>query len=105
MTKKTIVGLIGDFSAEVVAHRAIESCFKVAAETGDSSIEGVWMGTKDIVLGDAGQFEKLHGVWCVPASPYQSLEGALWAIGYAGTRFNGMAQSMPNSIPTLRSRC
>jgi CTP synthase (UTP-ammonia lyase) len=86
MPNDCAIGLIGDFNPEVVAHRAIENCFRLVGESGNSSLKGVWIGTKDIRPGDDQQFEPFQGLWCVPASPYQNLDGALWAIGYARTR-------------------
>jgi CTP synthase (UTP-ammonia lyase) len=80
------IALVGDFSPDVVAHRAIEKCFALARKSGSCSLESVWTPTEHITPADERAFESFSGIWCVPASPYRNTEGALWAIQYARTR-------------------
>lgn len=105
---KTIrIGLIGDFNPQVTAHGAIPKALALAAQAvgapvpdparteasatsraGDrrspvGAIEPVWLATGRIVPQDTRQFAGFAGLWCVPASPYASMEGALWAICFA----------------------
>jgi CTP synthase (UTP-ammonia lyase) len=75
------VGLIGDRDDSVVAHRAIPLALAMAAEAAATPVEVCWIGT-DII----GHGEALNGfdaLWCVPASPYRSMDGALAAIRHA----------------------
>jgi CTP synthase (UTP-ammonia lyase) len=83
---KLRIGLVGDYDAAVVAHQAIGKCFTLAA-----AFEPVWVPTETISPADEHAFTGFRGIWCVPASPYRNMEGALYAIQYART----------NSIPFL----
>jgi len=76
------IGLIGDYSPEVTAHVAIPKAIALAANDLDASIETVWLPTKGIVS-EIGRLSTFDGLWCVPASPYESMDGALAAIRYA----------------------
>ncbi|OSQ38332.1 CTP synthase C-terminal region-related (seleno)protein [Thalassospira mesophila] len=83
------IALIGDFNAAVTAHQAIPVAIGLAATANgvDASIE--WIHTSTLVTAVPqtvlGGFD---AIWCVPASPYASMSGALGAIGYA--RENGI---------------
>jgi CTP synthase (UTP-ammonia lyase) len=77
------IGLIGDFDATVTAHKAIPKALELAGKAIDCSIESTWIGT-DTISGSASQaLKEFNGLWCVPNSPYRSLDGALSAIRYA----------------------
>ena len=76
------LALIGDHHPEVVAHRAIPLALELARKNLGVPLEWDWIGTKAIF--DAPRQLAGHaGVWCVPASPYQSMAGALTAIRFA----------------------
>lgn len=72
------VGLIGDRDDAVAAHRAIPLALAMAAEATGVGIEPVWVPTTQV--GDGSLLTDFDGVWCVPASPYHSMDGALSAI-------------------------
>jgi CTP synthase (UTP-ammonia lyase) len=78
------VGLIGDHSDEVVAHRAIPLALDMAAAACGATVEPVWIPTDQV--GDGAALAEFDGLWCVPASPYRSMEGALAAIRVARER-------------------
>lgn len=78
------VGLIGDHSDEVVAHRAIPLALDMAAAACGVTVEPVWIPTDQV--GDGAALAEFDGLWCVPASPYRSMEGALAAIRVARER-------------------
>jgi len=80
MTKINI-GLIGDFNPDVTAHRAIPLALSLSSKRFGIEINPVWLPT-DFIKNNA-QLNSLDGLWCVPASPYKSMEGALTAIKYA----------------------
>jgi len=67
----------------VIAHRAIPKALALAAAAVSCAVEIAWLATDRIIPGDTHQFNSFGGVWCVPASPYTSMAGALWAIRLA----------------------
>ncbi len=75
------VALVGDFDKSAIAHRAIPESLRLADRT-EQSIESVWIHTASI-RDAAADLAGFDGIWCVPASPYASMEGALDAIRYA----------------------
>lgn len=75
------VALVGDYDQSVIAHQAIPEALRLAART-EQSIESVWIHTASI-RDPAADLAGFDGIWCVPASPYASMEGALDAIRYA----------------------
>ncbi len=76
MEKPTVrICLIGDYDPQVTAHRAIPKALALAAK--DNLVEPVWLGTECARDAD---LEEYAGFWCVPASPYRSMEGALRVI-------------------------
>jgi CTP synthase (UTP-ammonia lyase) len=77
------IGLIGDFNPDVTAHRAIPRALALAAEAEECQAGPVWLATEQIRVGDQEQFSQCDGLWCVPASPYNSMDGALWSIQFA----------------------
>jgi CTP synthase (UTP-ammonia lyase) len=74
------IALIGDYDPRVTAHQAIPPALALAAEHLGVTVEPSWMTTDAIRL-DA--LQDADGIWCVPASPYRSMDGALGAIRYA----------------------
>ncbi|MDQ6695715.1 MAG: hypothetical protein M3014_15110 [Chloroflexota bacterium] len=80
------IGLIGDHNPDVVAHRAIPTALELAGKVVGCNVEPVWIGTTEVEPDPAGQLPGYDGLWCVPASPYASMEGALRAICFARER-------------------
>lgn len=88
----TRIGLIGDRNEQVVAHRAIEQSLRALPQ-----VEFEWLATDRVDVRLAG----FDGLWCVPASPYVSMEGALRAIGFArgqGRPFLGTCGGFQHAI-------
>lgn len=77
------IALVGDHSPAVTAHRAIPLALERAAAEAGEAVEGVWVPTPSLDGDAAGRLAGFGGVWCVPASPYASMEGALGAIRHA----------------------
>lgn len=75
------IGLIGDFDAAVPAHRAIPVALRLAGDALALAVEAEWIPTDDIR--DPSRVRGFDGLWCVPASPYRNMEGALCAIRFA----------------------
>ena len=83
------IGLIGDRNDDVVAHRAIPLALELAAQSSGMAIDIVWLDTDTIepaVGHDGPDLSLFDGFWCVPASPYRSMDGALAAIRHARER-------------------
>ena len=78
----TRLALIGDHNPEVVAHRAIPLALELAQKNLSSVLQWDWIGT-DAITDAPRQLAGHAGVWCVPASPYKSMDGALAAIRFA----------------------
>src|SRR5262245_8926577 len=78
------IGLVGDHDPAVVAHQAIPRALALAADAAGVRLESAWLPT-DTIDG-AGALEAFDGLWCVPASPYRSMTGALRAIENARRR-------------------
>jgi len=81
MRRQVSIGLIGDYNASVPAHQAIPAALQGAAEVCDMAVEFEWVPTEEVVT--LSRISRFDGLWCVPASPYRSMEGALLAIRHA----------------------
>ncbi|TYP72387.1 CTP synthase C-terminal region-related (seleno)protein [Paenibacillus methanolicus] len=80
------IGLIGDYNEEVVAHRAIPEAIRLAAEAIGAEAESEWISTPRLDEAAEDKLARYDGLWCVPASPYRSMNGALNGIRYARER-------------------
>lgn len=81
----TRLALVGDHNPAVVAHRAIPRALAKAAAATGVELEWHWVATETIR--DATQdLAGFDAVWCVPASPYRNMDGALAAIRFARER-------------------
>ena len=78
MKGRVTIGLIGDRSDSVLAHQAIPLALENAAETLGIAAAYEWVPTERIK--SASRVAAFDGLWCVPGSPYRSMEGALIAI-------------------------
>jgi CTP synthase (UTP-ammonia lyase) len=77
------IALIGDYDARVKAHMAIPKALMLTGDSIGCAVESEWIATRELA-GDAAQrLSAFHGIWCVPGSPYQSMDGALAAIRFA----------------------
>lgn len=77
------IALIGDYSPAVTAHVAIPKALALAALQSACQVEAAWVATESLDRRAEAQLESFDGIWCVPASPYASMEGALGAIRFA----------------------
>lgn len=75
------VGLIGDHNPAVPAHQAIPQALALAADAAGVAVAHEWVPTNEITA-DA-RVAAYDALWCVPASPYRSTDGALRAIRFA----------------------
>ena len=82
MSHHCMIALIGDYDMRKPAHVAIPQAIALAAEPLGCQIQLDWIPT--VVLAD-GWVERLapyDALWCVPGSPYASMQGALNAIRF-----------------------
>ena len=75
------IALIGEHDPSIIAHRAIPLALARAGERLETRVAGEWLAT-DLIRGRA-DLTAFAGIWCVPGSPYRSLDGALLAIRHA----------------------
>jgi CTP synthase (UTP-ammonia lyase) len=81
MKRTLLVGLVGDHDPSVTAHRAIPIALARAAESLGVELRHDWVGTETVT--SPVLVSHFDGLWCVPGSPYRSMEGALIAIRHA----------------------
>lgn len=75
------IALVGDYDDSVPAHQAIPVALdRVAGETG-IVVDFQWVPTPEV--GEGTGLKAFDGIWCVPASPYRDMNGALTAIRLA----------------------
>jgi CTP synthase (UTP-ammonia lyase) len=75
------IGLVGDYDAGVTAHQAIPRALTLAEEALGAPLAFRWLPTDSIDSDSV--LAPYDALWCVPASPYRSMEGALRAIRFA----------------------
>ena len=80
----TRIGLVGDYDPEVPAHQAIPRALALAERALEAPLEFRWLPTETIA--DDAVLAPFDALWCVPASPYRSMDGALRAIRFARER-------------------
>lgn len=81
-TTAPCVALVGDYSPDVPAHRAIPAAFELARQNLGRGVRWRWMATPD--LREAPRdLAGCDAVWLVPASPYANMTGALDAVRWA----------------------
>jgi CTP synthase (UTP-ammonia lyase) len=83
MKEKIKIGLAGDYNDKVSAHIAIPLVFKLISEKENIIIEYKWLQTESLDNITTDELSEFDGFWCVPASPYKSMDGALKAIRFA----------------------
>jgi CTP synthase (UTP-ammonia lyase) len=81
MSRQVSIALVGNYDASIVAHRAIPAALARAAEALDRDVLHEWVPSEEIAT--ATRIAGFDGIWCVPGSPYRSMDGALLAIRYA----------------------
>lgn len=75
------IALVGDYDADVPAHRAIPTALSLAGQALQVEVQPCWVPTEEIMSPE--RLHGYHGIWCVPASPYRNMDGALLAIRHA----------------------
>lgn len=76
------IALVGDYSAEVIAHRAIPRALELARDETHARLAWEWVPTS--AVRDAPRdLARFAAVWLVPASPYENMAGAIDAVRFA----------------------
>jgi CTP synthase (UTP-ammonia lyase) len=81
MSTRTIA-LVGDYSGQVTAHRAIPRALELARDRSGLDLDWKWVATRDLTS-PVADLEPYAAVWVVPASPYENIAGAFGAIRWA----------------------
>jgi len=81
MPRHVTIGLVGDHDDSKAAHLAIPLALRAAGETLDIEVLHEWVPTEQLV--EVSRVSGLDGIWCVPGSPYRSMDGVLLAIRHA----------------------
>lgn len=80
------IGLIGDYNEEVKAHVAIPQALRLAADELGLQIGCDWIPTPELEQACGEKLAEYQALWIAPASPYDSMQGALNGIRYARER-------------------
>jgi len=99
MTSELRIGLVGDHDASIPAHQAIPLALELAAADLGTAVRPTWLHTDTLI--DARALEGYDALWCVPGSPYRSMDGALRAIRFAreqGTPFLGTCGGFQHAV-------
>lgn len=75
------IGVVGDRADAITAHRALPIALDLAAQAEGVTVRHEWIATD--AIGDARRLSSFDALWCVPGSPYRSMDGALLAIRHA----------------------
>ena len=80
------VALIGEYSPDVKAHKAIPIALAMASEEIGCEVVSEWAPTNEVEGKAEQRLSGYDAIWCVPGSPFASFEGALDAIRFARER-------------------
>ena len=101
MSASVRIALVGDYDPAVRAHAAIPMALHLAADESGCVVQPAWFGTDSLAQDATSLLTPFHAIWCVPASPYRSMEGALRAIRFAresGRPFLGTCGGFQHAI-------
>ena len=78
------VGIIGDFDPNNRTHLATNDALTHAARTLAAPVDTTWLPTPSLDHEfSQTTLQQFDALWCAPASPYKSMNGALRAIQFA----------------------
>ena len=84
MNEPLRVGIIGDFDPQLRYHLATNESLCHAANALAVPVESVWLPTPSLDSAScASTLQHFDALWGAPASPYDSMQGALQAIQFA----------------------
>jgi CTP synthase (UTP-ammonia lyase) len=97
---KVRIALIGDYNPSAKAHEAIPHALTLACGA-DIEAQWDWLHTSTLTGEPTDQLAEYDGIWCVPASPYANMRGAMKAIRFAretGRAFLGTCGGFQHAI-------
>jgi CTP synthase (UTP-ammonia lyase) len=78
------IGIIGDLNSHLRSHIVTNEALSHAASALSVTVDSSWLPTPSLADEDsATTLQRYDALWCAPASPYQSMHGALKAIQFA----------------------
>ena len=78
------IGIIGDFDPQLHYHVATNAALCHAASALATRVDCTWLPTPSLDnAGSENTLQRFDALWCAPASPYNSMQGALKAIHFA----------------------
>jgi CTP synthase (UTP-ammonia lyase) len=84
MHQSLSIGIIGDYNPNNRTHTATNEALSHAAAALAVSVEAVWLSTPSLDNESSRTtLQQFDALWCAPASPYESMDGALRAIQFA----------------------
>jgi CTP synthase (UTP-ammonia lyase) len=84
MSNPLRIGIIGDFNPQLRSHSATNAALSHAARALAVTLECTWLPTQSLhKAGSESALRPFDALWCAPASPYKSMQGALRAIRFA----------------------
>jgi CTP synthase (UTP-ammonia lyase) len=84
---KNKLAIVGDFKPGNPSHAATDAAIDHSSSALGLAFEHSWIGTTEVARSDGlERLAAFSGFWIAPASPYQSMEGALSAIRMARER-------------------
>ena len=84
MNQPLKIGIIGDFDPNNLTHLATHEALSHAAKALAVTVEPTWLPTPSLTEESSQiQLRSFDALWCAPASPYKSMDGALRAIRFA----------------------
>ncbi len=87
MGSEVRLGVIGDYNPSNETHRATDDALTHSADALGAVVNVEWIPTVELDCRPAETvLRRFHGLWCAPASPYQSMNGALKGIRFARER-------------------
>lgn len=95
------IALIGDYDKNVVAHKAIPKALAIAGEQVGRRVDEEWLHTTSLTGNIKQHLSSFAAIWCVPASPYANMAGALAAIRFAreeGVPFLGTCGGFQHAV-------
>jgi CTP synthase (UTP-ammonia lyase) len=99
MADQVTVALVGNYHKKVVAHQAVPLALQMAGEFLGRPVAFEWVPTETISSPD--RISQFGAIWCVPGSPYRSMDGALTAIRWAreqGVPFLGTCGGFQHAV-------
>jgi CTP synthase (UTP-ammonia lyase) len=84
MNEPLRVGIIGDFNPQLRYHLATNEALDHAASALSVTVDSTWVPTESLDHADyEATLQRFDALWCAPASPYNSMQGALRGIQFA----------------------